>query len=489
MRTFTHGTGSTRRIVAIEVKATRMRMIQKNPDGTAKRSEKELQSEDEARAACERMARELISRGFTEQAPSGAKKAPSASSASKSDTPALELGAIPADYLFEGAEEPADASPVLPRLGAQPGAGPAAEAKAPKKAGGKKKKKKKKATDGDGLDKRVIGAVVAVGLGLVAFVGYIAYDAFLKPPTIVGTWAGSMIDFEIGRPIIHTAYRLVLDEKHKAALTLQDKYTSVGTYTLKGNRLMLVLKDEESEDGEAGATSEREYKVALGRATLDLFDPASGKRRVQLIRFREKPVVGGEKASAPAPPADLAAGVGDAAGKVDAAADERLASVPFSPKDGAFSLRHPAGWKSDTGSRPDNTYSWATFTRGSAKFHVTADIAGSLMAGPNIAGDQPSGSELAPVHRAHELYKKTASEEYSDYKESEPAPFPGSQLGEGRVSAFTASAGGLFGSKLRGYRVTLLTNDRRITLLCHCPEADFEKLKPTFLAVCRSVAR
>jgi hypothetical protein len=35
--------------------------------------------------------------------------------------------------------------------------------------------------------------------------------------------------------------------------------------------------------------------------------------------------------------------------------------------------------------------------------------------------------------------------------------------------------------------VTLLTNNRRVTLLCECPEKEFEALRPTFLAVCRSV--
>lgn len=489
MRTFTHGTGSTRRIVAIEVNGPRMRMTQKNPDGTTKRSEKELQSEDEARAACEQMARQLISKGFTEQAAAGAKKA---STAARSAAPASELGDIRADHLVDDAEGPADAAPVLPRLAAQPGAGPAVDAgtaKASKKGGGKKKKKKRKAADGDALDKRVLGAVAAVGLAFVAFVGYMAYDAFLKPPTIVGKWAGSMIDFEIGRPIIHTSYELVLDENHKASLTLQEKFTSVGTYALNGNRLKLVLKDANPEEGEEPMTSEKEYKIALGRATLDLIDPSSGKKLVQMIRFREKPVVGGGKAAVPAAPTDVAGAGGEAAGNVDKAADERLASVEFAPKDAAFRLRHPAGWKSETGSRPDNMYSWAKFNGGSAKINVTADTKGSLMAGQNTDGNLPPGSELAPVHRAHELYKKTAAEEYSDYKESEPTLFSGSQLGEGRIAAFTASGGGLFGSKLRGYRVTLLTNDRRITLLCDCPEADFEKLKPTFLAVCRSVAR
>jgi hypothetical protein len=232
-------------------------------------------------------------------------------------------------------------------------------------------------------------------------------------------------------------------------------------------------------------TSERDYKVSLGRATLDLFDPTSGKKVVQLIRFHEPPVVGGGTPP-PSAPKDLAA---VAPGEVDRAADERLASVEFSPKDGAFRLRYPAGWESETGSRADNLYSWARFTKGSAKIQVFADVKGSLMSGSATAGQHEEGSELAPVHTAHTEYQKTAAEEYSDYKESEPTLFKGAPLGEGRIAAFSASTGGLLGSKVRGYRVTLLTNDRRISVLCQCPPGELAKLKPTFLAVCRSLTR
>ncbi len=111
------------------------------------------------------------------------------------------------------------------------------------------------------------------------------------------------------------------------------------------------------------------------------------------------------------------------------------------------------------------------------------------MSGSDSAQPQPEGSEYAPVQTTHELYKKTISEEFSDYKESKPVLFKGSRLGEGRLSTFTASGGGLFGGKLRGYRITHLTNDRRVTFLCQCPEKEFEALKPTFLAVCRSLSR
>jgi hypothetical protein len=125
-----------------------------------------------------------------------------------------------------------------------------------------------------------------------------------------------------------------------------------------------------------------------------------------------------------------------------------------------------------------------------AKIEVRADVQGSLISGSDSRRDpQPEGSEMAPVHIAHEAYKKTASEDFSDYSESNPEVFKGSGLGEGRVAEFTGSTGALFKSKLRGYRVTLLTNDRRVSIICHCPDKEFATYKPAFLAVCRSLSR
>ena len=235
----------------------------------------------------------------------------------------------------------------------------------------------------------MLAGVAAFGALLIGFFGYMIYDGFLKPPTIVGTWRGSMIEFETGHPIIHTRYDLILDDKKRAEMTLQEKYTSVGTYSLKGNRLKLSFKDDD------GETTETQYKIALGRSTLDLLDPETGKLVVQLIRFREKPVVGG-KPEAPPAPTELAAGDTD---QIDKAADERIAAVEFSPKDSAFKLRYPQGWEPDTGSRPDNTYSWATVSHDSAKIRIIADIKGSLMSGSDSSRQHEEGSELAPVHR------------------------------------------------------------------------------------------
>ncbi len=489
MRTFTLGTAADdRTIVTIERQGSLLLISQMKPDGTARRGRKEFATEDEARAEVDRMAAEMTADGYLERRPAG----------SKSSRPAATRPKAPDENLLsalangDDVEADAASSPVLARRG-----GPATTDVAAPKPKTKKKKKAKgkgKTASEDGLDKRVIAAVVAFGLALVCGIGYVAYDALLKPPTIVGTWAGSMLDFEIGKPMVHTQYRLVLDDKKRAALTLQEKFTSTGTYAVKGDHLSLVLKDEGStgssddavagddgNDNEPATPAERQYRFVLHRSTLDLFDPGSGKKVVQLIRFREPPVVGGGGVKPPETPKTVAAG------EIDKDADARLASVEFAPTDGAFRLKHPPGWASKTGSRPDNSYSWVKLTKGSAKIEVYADVQGSLISGSDSAQQHEEGSELAPVHVAHEAYRRTASEEFSDYKESAPSLFKGSGLGEGRIASFTAS-GGLFGSKLRGYRVTLLTKNRRVSILCSCPSADFKAMEPTFLAVCRSVS-
>jgi hypothetical protein len=477
MRRFTLGSATSRKIVVIELNGARMSVVKMMEDGSSTRQQKELKSEDEARSASDKVAHELISRGYVEQGADGSRPTKTNGTSKPVAKPReVEVEDSNPYDLLEDVEPPvAVAAPVLTRLATAP---PAEPASAPKKKAGGKKKKKKKADSGDGLDKRVLAGIGAAAFIFFGFIGYMVYDIAFKPPSIVGTWRGSLLEFETGGPIIHTRYDLVLDEKKRASLTIQEKYTETGTYTYKNKRLKLALKNDD------GVSSDRDYKVALNNTTMELLNPESGKVEAELIRTREAPTVGG-KAEPELPTPEVA---GDP-GKVDKAADLKVASVEFSPKDNAFKLRHPKGWEVETSSRPDNTYSSAIFTKDSAKIEVYADVAGSLMSGSDVGGDYPEGSEMAPVHRAHEQYKRTASDEFSDYNESKPGVFKGSDLGEGRISTFTASSGVLFGSKLRGYHVTLLSRDRRVSILCHCPEKEFPKYKATFQAVCRSFGR
>jgi hypothetical protein len=470
------GSVSDRKVVRIDRSGCRLTVLRVMPDGSNNRKEQELPSEAAAIAASDRLAQELLSRGYIEQRPRQAKSARPAV-ASKPAMNEDDSGHPLYDLVEEAAAAP---QPVLTRLAPVPTAEPSETV--PKK---KKKKGKKRKKDGDALDSRVIAAVAGVGALLVCVAAYMVYDFFFKPPSIVGTWRGGNTEYEIGGPIIQTDYELILDDKKRASMTVQ-KDQSIGTYSVKGDRLKLSFKDDEGEG------FEREFKVVLGRATLELKEPQTGKLLVQLIRFREPPVVGKSMAKAKAedegPDAPTDAVLSDM-DKVDRDAEAKLASVAVSAKDGAFRLRAPQGWETDTGSRSDNTFSWVKLTKDPAIIDINADITGSLMSGSDLGGQYEEGSELAPVHRAHEFYKKQVAEQFSDYVETKPALFKGADLGEGRLSMFTASTGGLFGSKLRGYHVTLLTRDRRVSIICQCPEKDFPKLKATFLAICRSLGR
>ncbi len=489
MRTFTSGTGSARKLVVFEVAGPRLKVSQGKEGDDLAQKQKDFASEAEALSACERMIGELLAKGFVERTTSGSPKrvretAEVGKAASGAFPPGPARGADSpyADLLASAGEDVAEgAEVVLPRLAPAP----ASQAEPKKKKAGKKKKKRKGAGGeggGDALDKRVLAGIGAGAVVCLALLGFLGYDMFFKPPSIVGSWEGSRTEHEIGKFLTHNTYALLLDHQKRAVMTREGNFTSKGTYALQGDRLKLSFPAEKDEEGEEVPAGELEYKVALGRATLDLYDPSSGNKVVQLIRMTKK--VGGRSGPpAPAPaPKDLAVGGGDPA------ADAGLLSNNFAPADNAFRLRYPTGWATETGSRPDNMYSWVRLTKGSAKVQVFADIAGSLMAGPS-SGNYPEGSELAPVHGAHERYKKNASELYSDYQESEPALFKGAGLGEGRIATFTGSGGGMFGGKIRGIRVTLLSNDRRVSVLCESPGKEFDGDKATFLAICRSLSR
>lgn len=498
MRTFKIGAVEDRRFVVLEREGSQIRVIKGNADGSTRQSIKEFGSEAEADRAADLMAAELIARGYRERnskdpaqprtsRPAAAATANTAATVAvpSRPAPAPSSGGLDIDLLAEAAEGLSEDSALLPRLAPAPAAVDAAP-KAKKKAGKRKKRRKQGGSpgQGDALDRRVVAGFVAAGLVLFVMVGFLGYKAFLEPPSIVGNWEGSRTEHEIGKYLTNTAYVLILDEQRRASMQVAESRPSVGTYTFQKDRLKLTLTDTD-EDGEVHQ-SNVEYRASLGGATLDLYDLETGHKIVQLIRFHKKPVVGGGggaggKAPTPAPDAL-------AAGPIDKAADEKLASVPFGAKDGAFALRHPAGWEPETGARADNTYSWVRVTKGSARVRIYADIAGSLMAGPNNS-EHEEGSELAPVHGAHLRYKKDAAELMSNYEESPPATFKGSTLGEGRISTFTASGDGMFGGKVRGIRVTLMTNDRRVAILCDAPTKTFDAVLPTFLAVCRSLGR
>ncbi len=484
MRRFSLGEAADRKVVVIELQGKSLTVTRVKPDGTSSRQEQAFPAEAVAKAAADKLAGELLARGYREHG--GKKSAPAAATAARpASRPAPRPSPAPPSEpeglgLFDDLESVESSSPPLARLAPRPEAAAPSDAPKKKKKAGKKKGKGPK--NPDALDKRVLAAVAAVGLLIVGGAGYMMYDLFLKPASIVGVWKGSMVEHEIGHSLSHTSYALTLDAAKHASMSINGENLGSGTYSVKGGRLTLKLKDEEGEE------SERQYKIKLDRAALSLIDPDSNKLLVDLVRqFHEpeSPAAGKAKAAATAK-----ALVDDGDKTVNPDADRALASVEMSAKDGAFRLRHPPGWETQTGGKADNTYSYILLDKGAAKITVYADITGALVSGADSsnASDFEEGSPFAPVHKAHEHYAKNGTGELSDYQESEPEVFKDSKFGEGRISVFTASAG-MFGGKFKGYHATVMMNrDRRISVLAYGPAEDFPKLRATYLAVCRSLS-
>jgi hypothetical protein len=169
------------------------------------------------------------------------------------------------------------------------------------------------------------------------------------------------------------------------------------------------------------------------------------------------------------------------AGCGGAPAKAPTAYADYNSPGGTFACQYPEGWEADGGGK--RGLEWAKFTSGSAEIRVDTGVAGSLMG--DIAGtlggktgEEELGPEFEPVHDVHIAGKDWAEREYSGYKEvGEPAVLEAA-VGPARKSEFTAS--GTFGGGLHGYRSTMLGHDKAVTVICVCPESDWNTLKLAF---------
>jgi hypothetical protein len=179
--------------------------------------------------------------------------------------------------------------------------------------------------------------------------------------------------------------------------------------------------------------------------------------------------------------------------------------MPYVGSDKSFACQSPNGWKrSESGA--NGIMSSVAFTSGTAKVKITSDLQGSLMAdmtrannaqAENLNGSLPEGmpeqvaaqmpKPVPPVEKLHKAGKKSMEETFGDYEETAMTSFP-CALGEARLSEFTGEAGILQGGKTHGYRATILSGDRRVTVVCQCPESDWSTLKPAFGTILQSLS-
>jgi hypothetical protein len=165
----------------------------------------------------------------------------------------------------------------------------------------------------------------------------------------------------------------------------------------------------------------------------------------------------------------------------------------YKADDDSFKIQYPAQWKASGGGKG---YAWAKFISGNAQIKVDTSLVGSLIGdiaqsqnqafghdgkGAKIPGEKEV--DMAPVRVAHD-FEKEAFLESTGFKEQDPVAVK-TGLGSARKSEFTGSA--TFGGGIHGYRATALTLDKRVRVLCQCPESEWQTLKPVFDKVIESV--
>ncbi len=127
------------------------------------------------------------------------------------------------------------------------------------------------------------------------------------------------------------------------------------------------------------------------------------------------------------------------------------------------------------------------------RVRVISDSVGSLMgdiatAGNNAASNIPLPPGVPPppppkpaVEKLHEMDKQQLADSLPGYQEGEMKPLQ-SRVGDSRISEWTADGG-----KMHGYRVTMLGNQREITVICISPERNWAILQPAFQRMIASV--
>ena len=180
---------------------------------------------------------------------------------------------------------------------------------------------------------------------------------------------------------------------------------------------------------------------------------------------------------------------------------------PYAAPDNSFACLAPTGWERRESSA-QGIERQVIFRKGEAKIAIASDLQGSLMGDmaratdaqtqammdqlppevrASLAASSPTASRPA-IEQVHLQSQKALAMRFDSYREM-PMQTLRSSLGEARCSEWTAKQEGfLSGGTFHGYRVTILTNERRVTYISQCPEASWKALRPAFGRILASLA-
>jgi hypothetical protein len=165
----------------------------------------------------------------------------------------------------------------------------------------------------------------------------------------------------------------------------------------------------------------------------------------------------------------------------------------FNAKDGTVKLKRPASWEQERGTA--KKFRSVAFESGAARIRVLADVKGSLIG--DIAGGGQAGAafreslpddvaeEISPVAQVHEEMSLPQLEEEFNELDVKSTETIQTGFGETRLSEFAGS--GTLGGTTHGYLATALGHDKRVRVICMCPEKYWETLKSAFDEVIESM--
>jgi len=169
----------------------------------------------------------------------------------------------------------------------------------------------------------------------------------------------------------------------------------------------------------------------------------------------------------------------------------KMVAAPASYKaytalDGSFACDRPAGWKTKEAGRPGGTRAMVTFESDKVVVEVESDASKLMTASSNETNpyaSTPFAKVMPMVQAMHEKDVQQWMDVLPNFKDAKAEPFQ-SKFGDARVSEWTASKGNI---KLHGYRATMASTDRKITIFCLTPERNWAVLMPAFQRIITSV--
>lgn len=170
----------------------------------------------------------------------------------------------------------------------------------------------------------------------------------------------------------------------------------------------------------------------------------------------------------------------------------------YAASDNSFTCEAPTGWHT-RGMASGAIMSDVLFEKATARISIKSDMQGSLVAdtmraSSNAAQDlldnlppgapRPAIPTPRPVIESlHEWSGGNLAKKMPDFVEMPMQAFT-SRIGDARVSEWT----GTDDFAVHGYRATMLSGERRVTVFCQCRASDWKALKPAFERVIGSVA-